>query len=341
MLENRFRLITHGEEGNNVLPYSPRSKLSPNNLAFPLVMELISRSESLRIKVLNQNEITVIDCGVHVKGGWEAGIMFASICLGGLAQVKQYWSDFEGLRWPVVEVVTDHPVRACMASQYTGWPIRNGKVLAMGSGPGRAIVHEGDLFKTSEYEDHSDKVIICLESEELPSEEVVKYILEECHCAPTHLYVLVAPTASLVGSVQVAARALETGLSKLMQLGYDLERLDSGWGICLLSPVACDNQSALGRTNDAILYGSTVLYNLRDDDETLISLVKQVPSCSSRDYGRLFGDVYKTSGDFYDIDPMLFSPAEVWFCNITSGNSFHAGSLRPDILRSSFGIRTN
>ena len=304
-------------------------------------MELVSRSESLRIKVHNQNGTIMIDCGVHVPGGWEAGILFASVCLGGLAQVKQYWVDFDGLRWPAVEVVTDHPIQACMASQYAGWPIRNGKLLAMGSGPGRAIVHEGVLFKTFGYEDHSDTVIICLESEELPSEEVVKYILEECHCAPAHLYVLVAPTASLVGSVQVAARALETGLSKLMELGYDLEKIDSGWGICPLSPVACDNHSALGRTNDAILYGSTVLYNLRDDDKTLSSLIQQVPSCSTRDYGRLFGDVYKTCGDFYDIDPMLFSPAEVWLCNLDSGTSFHAGSLRPDILRSSFGIRTN
>ncbi|OLN28690.1 methenyltetrahydromethanopterin cyclohydrolase [Desulfosporosinus metallidurans] len=69
------------------LPHSPQSKLSPNNLAFPLVMEFISRNELLRLKVHNQNGTTVIDCGVHVPGGWEAGILFASVCLGGLAQV--------------------------------------------------------------------------------------------------------------------------------------------------------------------------------------------------------------------------------------------------------------
>ncbi|SPF36996.1 methenyltetrahydromethanopterin cyclohydrolase [Candidatus Desulfosporosinus infrequens] len=315
-------------------------ELSPNRRAFPLVGELLAKSELLRVKVQKQYGVTVIDCGVQVVGGWEAGLLFAAVCLGGLAQVTLHWLDFSGLRWPAVEVITDHPFRACMASQYAGWPIKNGELVAMGSGPGRAIIHKGSLFETSGYEDQSETAIICLESEELPSEAVVQDILEECHCEPTNLYILVAPTASQVGSVQIAARALETGLSKLMGLGYKLEKIVSGWGICPIAPVACDKLSALGRTNDALLYGSTVLYNLRDE-EGLEALVKQVPSCSSIEYGRSFAEVYKEYGDFYDIDPLLFSPAEVWLCNLNSGCSYHAGSLRPDILRSSFGLETN
>ena len=322
------------------LPLSQLPELSPNRQAFPLVEELLARSELLQIKGHKKKEVTVIDCGVNVSGGWEAGILFASVCLGGLAQVKLHWLDFGGLRWPAVEVITDHPIRACMASQYAGWPIKNGASLVLGSGPGRAIVHEGSLFETSGYEDPSETAIFCLESEELPSEEIIQYLLEECQCDPTNLYILVAPTASQVGSVQIAARALETGLSKFMELGYNLEKIVSGWGICPVSPVARDNLSALGRTNDAILYGSTVLYNLRDE-ECLDSLVKQVPSCSSREYGRPFVEVYRDYSNFYDIDPLLFSPAEVWLCNLNNGRSFHAGSLRPDILRASFGLDMN
>ncbi|EGW37423.1 methenyltetrahydromethanopterin cyclohydrolase [Desulfosporosinus sp. OT] len=323
-----------------LLPLSQLPELSPNCQAFPLVEEFIARSELLQIKAYKQNEVTVIDCGVNVPGGWEAGLLFASICLGGLAQVRLHWSDFSGFRWPAVEVVTDHPIRACMASQFAGWPIKNGELLAMGSGPGRAIVHEGSLFEILGYEDHSERAVLCLESEELPSKEVIQYLLEECHCDPKNLYILVAPTVSHVGSVQIAARALETGLSKLMGLGYNLGKIVSGWGICPVPPVACDNLSALGRTNDAILYGSTVLYNLRDE-ENLDSLVKQVPSCASREYGRPFKEVYKDYGNFYDIDPLLFSPAEVWLCNLHSGRSWQAGSLRPDILRHSFGLEMN
>lgn len=142
-----------------------------------------------------------------------------------------------------------------------------------------------------------------------------------------------------MGSVQIAARALETGLSKLLELNYDLGKIVSGWSVCPLPPVACDNLSALGRTNDAILYGSTVLINLRDEDKILNSLVDMVPSCSSHKYGRPFAEIYKDCGDFCDIDPLLFCPAEVWLCNMNSGCCFHAGSLRPDILRESFGLQ--
>ncbi len=321
-----------------LLPLSRIPELSPNRQAFPLIKEFISRSQQLQIKVHEQNGVTVIDCGVHVEGGWEAGILFAAVCLGGLAQVKLHWLDFDGLRWPSVEVVTDHPIRACMASQYAGWPIKIGPRLIMGSGPACAIVHKGSLFRMLGYEDHSETAIICLEGRVLPSVEVIEHILEECHCDRSNLTILVAPTASLVGSVQVAARALETGLFKLRRLGYDLGKIVSGWGVCPIPPVARDTLSGLGRTNDAIFYGSSVLYNLRDKDELLEDVVKQVPSCSTREYGRAYMDVQATHQNFFNLDPDQFTPAEIWLSNFNSGRSFHAGVLRPDILRRSFGL---
>jgi len=324
-----------------LLPLSRIPELSPNRQAFPLIKEFLARSELLQIKVHEQNGVTVIDCGVQVEGSWEAGILFAAVCLGGLAQVKLQWMDFNGLRWPSVEVVTDHPVRACMASQYAGWPIKFGKGLTMGSGPACAIVHKGSLFRTLGYEDDSETAIICLEGRELPSQEIIQHILEECHCEPKNLTILVAPTASLVGSVQVAARALETGLFKLRRLGYDLGKIVSGWGVCPIPPVACDTLSGLGRTNDAIFYGSTVLYNLRDDDESLDRVVKQVPSCSTPDFGYAYTERQATYKNFFNIDPDQFTPAEVWLCNLNSGRSFHAGALCPDILRKSFGLEVN
>lgn len=321
-----------------LLPLSRIPELSPNRQALPLIDEFLSRSELLQIKAHKKNGVTVIDCGVHVEGGWEAGLLFAAVCLGGLAQVKLHWSDFDGLRWPSVEVVTDHPVRACMASQFAGWPIKIGKGLTMGSGPARAIVHKGSLFRMLGYEDHSEMGIICLEGRELPSEEVIQHILEECRCEPKNLFILVAPTASLVGSVQVAARALETGLFKLRRLGYDLGNIVSGWGVCPIPPVAGDTKSGLGRTNDAIFYGSTVMYNLRDDDGILEQVVKQVPSSTTPAYGRAYMEVDDTFNNFFNLDPDQFTPAEVWLCNLNSGRSFNAGALRPDILRRSFGL---
>lgn len=208
----------------------------------------------------------------------------------------------------------------------------------MGSGPIRSIVHTGEVFETLEYHDDSRTAIICLESETLPTDDAIKHILEVCGCDPTSLYILVAPTASLVGSVQVCSRSLETGLSKLMLLGYDLNKIISGWSLCPLPPVASDNLGALGRTNDAIIYGASVYFNLLDEDKALESLIKLIPSSFSQDYGQSFEKILNRCGNFYDLDPNIFSPAEVWLNNLNSGCSFHAGAINIDILRQSFGI---
>ena len=315
--------------------------LSPNQLALPIVLDLLDRSEQFQVKVHLIGGAKVIDCGIAVPGGWEAGLKFASICLGGLAQVTMHWADFGGLRWPAVEVVTDHPIFACLASQYAGWFIKKDQFSAMGSGPGRAVVQVEELFARLGYSDSSPVAVFCLESRKLPTEDVVKMIAEKCGRQPSDLYILVAPTASAVGSLQIAARAVETGLHKLLELGYDLGTIESGWGICPVPPVAANDLSALGRTNDAVLYGASVQYQLSDDDETLTSLVSQIPSLASPDYGELFEKLFQRYGNFYDIDPLLFSPAEVWLNNRQSGRSFHAGSLRPDLLTTSFGLTSN
>lgn len=234
------------------LPSNQLPELSPNCQAFPYVEQLANRSRQLRTCVAKRHGVTVIDCGVQVPGGWEAGILFASACLGGLARVDLHWSDRLNFHWPSVEVRTDQPLRACLASQYAGWPIKNGNKVVMGSGPIRSILHEGDIFEKLGYHDESETAIICLESETLPTDDAISQIIEGCRCVPTSLYILVAPTASLVGSVQVSARALETGLSKLMLLGYDLGKISSGLSTCPRSP--CNGRQSSSPGEDKCSY---------------------------------------------------------------------------------------
>jgi methenyltetrahydromethanopterin cyclohydrolase len=40
--------------------------------------------------------------------------------------------------------------------------------------------------------------------------------------------------------------------------------------------------------------------------------------------------------DFYEIDPMLFSPAEVRLVSVPSGKSFHGGGVNLEVLERSF-----
>ena len=93
------------------------------------------RCEKLRI---NPIELPcgayLLDCGIHVPGGLNAGLEFASVCLAGKAQVQ--WTSGDRATWDGawVQVTTDHPTQACMLAQYAGWPVQHDAFFAMGSG---------------------------------------------------------------------------------------------------------------------------------------------------------------------------------------------------------------
>lgn len=312
--------------------------MSLNARALAIVEEMVRDRDRLRLAVAEVAGARVIDCGVTVPGGWEAGCLFAACCLAGLGRVTIGRSRLGEREWPAVEVVTDHPALACLGSQYAGWFIKGEGFSGMGSGPARALARVEELFGRLRYQDRADCGVLALESRKLPGPDVVGYVAGKCGIAPHQLHLLVAPTASLVGSIQIAARAVETGLHKMMAVGFDPGVVVSGWGCCVVPPVAADDGEALGRTNDAVLYGSVVHYAVRESDDTLQRLVEQLPSQASRDWGQPFGELFRRYGDFYSIDPHLFSPAEVYLTSLVSGRTFHAGRQRPDILERSFGI---
>jgi methenyltetrahydromethanopterin cyclohydrolase len=229
-----------------------------------------------------------------------------------------------------------------MAAQYAGWQITGEitgeKYFAMGSGPMRAVARREPLFEQLGYREVSDRVVGVLETSKLPTAEVCRRIAQQCQVTPDHVILLAARTASIAGTVQVVARSVETALHKLHELGYDLKNVISGFGSAPLPPVAADDLVGIGRTNDAILYGGRVTLWVRDDDARLAEIGPKVPSNSSRDYGDPFAAIYERSGqDFYKIDPLLFSPAEVTLVNLSSGKCQNFGEVKSDILRRSFG----
>src|SRR5262249_17991348 len=104
---------------------------------------------------------------------------------------------------------------------------------------------------------------------------------------------LAAPAASLAGNLQVVARSLETALHKLHELNFDLGQVISGFGSAPLPPVAKDELGAIGRTNDAILYGGRVVLWVNGDDEQLADIGPKVPSEASPDHGAPFAAIFE------------------------------------------------
>ncbi len=312
--------------------------ISVNELAKPLVQELKDKRHALRIKVEQfPNGATCIDAGIDCAGGLEAGRIISEICMGGLGKVTFYHSTAVG-DWPLsLHVHTSHPVLACLASQCAGWSLSHKKFRALGSGPGRAIAVKESLFEKLDYKDECDTAIFVLEVDELPPVELIDEVAEVCNLSPAALTFIFTPASSIAGCVQVAARSLEVALHKTSELGFPLDNVLDGSGSAPLSPPIPGTVKAMGRTNDAILFASRVQLFVHGDDAAAEKLALELPSSTSRDYGKPFAQIFKDyKYNFFEIDPMLFSPAFVMVTAVESGNTFRAGKMDLDILNKSF-----
>jgi methenyltetrahydromethanopterin cyclohydrolase len=261
-----------------------------------------------------------VDCGIEARGGLLAGLDLARVCLADLAEVAIVPGDVGGRPCPALQVITDHPLAACLGSQYAGWALAEGKFFAMGSGPMRAAWAHEPLFDELGLAERPGAVVGVLEGRKPPTPAVVARIAEACRVAPAAVTLLGAPTASLAGGVQVVARSVETALHKLHGLKFDLRRVISAQGVAPIPPVAANDLAAIGRTNDAILYGARVVLYVTGDDASLGEVGPKVPSTASGDHGEPFAAIFaRYNHDFYAVDPHLFSPAEVAFQNLDTG----------------------
>ena len=315
-----------------------------NERAWKLADALVDRADELHIAVHTlAGGARVLDAGVDARGGLNAGRALAELCMGGLGHVAFAPITIGGQSWAGVQVWTDHPAAACMASQYAGWAIDPEGFFAMGSGPLRAKARvERELFAKLAYGEESARGVLVLEGRVLPTQSVAAWVAAKAGVETKDITFAVAPTASVAGGVQIVARVLETGLHKMDTLGFDITRVRSAIGTAPLPPVAKNDLRAVGRTNDCILYGGQARYVVDAADEELAALAARLPAACSSDYGTPFYDIFKRyDNDFYKIDPMLFSPGEVWLTSAASGRTFHAGKLDPDVLRVSLFEETH
>jgi methenyltetrahydromethanopterin cyclohydrolase len=311
-------------------------KLSMNKLAVKLVNEMLTKEEELKILSMKVGGATVVDAGVKVPSSFEAGIYVSKICLGGLADVVITNYKIKEYYVPAVEVSTDHPIQACMASQLAGWRINVKEFFANGSGPARVLAKKPKkLFEKLGYSEESDEAVLVLETEKYPDDEVVKFISNEVKVKPENLYLVLVSPASIAGSVQVSARIVETGIFKLNTLEFDLKTILYGYGVCPVAPLHSSPLKMAGRSNDMLLYGGVTYYIVDyPDDVKLNEYVSKVPSLASKDYGKSFTELVDQYGwDFlYKVDPSIFAPALVIINNVRSGRTLTSGRINYDIL---------
>jgi methenyltetrahydromethanopterin cyclohydrolase len=313
---------------------------SVNALAQPLVERLLADAQVLQLAVQHDaSGACVVDAGIAARGSVAAGLAVAEICMGGLGRVALRAAPEHG--WPTwLEVSSSQPVLACLASQYAGWSLAASKdeaggkkFFSLGSGPARALAAKEDLFGELGYRDRHDAGCLVLEVDRAPPAVVVQKVLRDCALDAGNLTLILTPTTSLAGTTQVVARVLEVALHKAHELGFALEHIVAGSASAPLPAPSPDGIVAMGRTNDAILYGGRVHLCVRGDDDAAHQLAQRLPSSNSPEHGRGFADIFRDAGfDFYKLDGALFAPAEVWVSNVDSGRTWHAGRLEMDLL---------
>ncbi|HIQ32966.1 MAG TPA: methenyltetrahydromethanopterin cyclohydrolase [Methanothermococcus okinawensis] len=321
--------------------------LSVNLKALPIVKEMMEKKEELRIEVKTlENGAKVIDCGVNVPGSFEAGKAFTKVCLGGLAEVGialEEGLNSEEISLPSIKVVTSHPAVSTLGSQKAGWVVKVGKYFAMGSGPARALAKmPKSTYEEIGYEDNADVAILCLESSKLPDEDVAQYVADKCGVEVENVYLLVAPTASLVGSIQISGRVVENGTYKMLEvLNFDVKKVKYAAGIAPIAPIVGDDLVMMGATNDMVLYGGKTYYYIESEEgDDIEELCRKLPSSASPDYGKPFLEVFKAANyDFYKIDKGIFAPAVVTLNDIRTGKVVSSGKVDVEVIKRSLNYK--
>lgn len=283
---------------------------------------------------------TVYDFGTKHPGTLQGGRLLAEVCLAGLAEVQLTYINLADHFLPAIQVATDHPLQACIAGQYAGWPVSGEKYFAMGSGPARLLRGREPMLEQLQLQEDSEVAVLVLEGGKLPPDELLVSLATECHVDPHNLHVAIARTASLAGLIQIVARSVETTLHKLFELKFDLRSVRSAVGWAPLPPVPATDLLGIGWSNDAILYGARSQLFVETEDSQLEALHGRLTSDASPDFGAPFIEIFERyERDFYRIDKLLFSPAQSTLCNLRTGRVFTSGQLHPDLLLRSFGLK--
>jgi methenyltetrahydromethanopterin cyclohydrolase len=317
-----------------------------NQRAYAIAQAAWDRADELGAARHTVGGVRVVDCGTQAGGGAEAGLAMAHAAVAGLGEVAlrpanpsagSFADAWPGCPWPVVSVASAEPVAACLASQYAGWKVAAKKYFAMASGPIRAAIGREDLYDVIGMRERPEVAVGLLEAAKLPPEEVCRQLAADAGVPAEGVILLVARTASAAGTLQVIARSLETALHKLHDLHFDLRRVRRGRGRAPLAPVPADDLVAIGRTNDAILYGGHVVLEVTGDDASLLDVGPRMVSAASAAYGEPFLRLFERAGcDFYALDPALFAPAAVELVNVDTGRTHRFGRLAPEIVARSF-----
>jgi methenyltetrahydromethanopterin cyclohydrolase len=320
--------------------------LSVNALAMERVRLMLDNPSRYGVEVsILRSGATVLDMGVNAKGSWLAALEYVRVVTGGLAEVSYSSRKLAGRVVPVINVFASEPIMSCVGCQIAGFKVKAGEYSPIGSGPARAIKGRDRYFSatpTMTYRDSSEEAVLAFQMDDLPDDVIAQAVAADCEVPVQNVYLLVAPTTSLVGTVQVAARVVGFTALNMVHRGYDIDTILSAWGTAPIPPLTKDPLDAMGRSNDAIIYGGTAVFTVKASDEYIERFLPVLTSSASEHYGTPFTEIFREAAfDFFEVKrlaPCHFSPAHLLVNNLESGRTLTAGRINDKALAKSFDL---
>lgn len=312
---------------------------SVNKAAVAMIQQALAQAEAMSIGVSQTaSGATLVDMGLHHTGGWEAGRVFVDSGLGGYGRAAFGKFPLGDVELPSIEVWVDNPVLATVASQAGDWKLGEGEFATIGSGPARAIAHQDQWSTRANYTDEADAVVVHLQTTRVPDDALCRYVAEACRVKPENVYVVFAPTACLVGSIQVASRTVEQVMVKLLVHGFDIHTVRYGWGVAPVAPVADSEAEAMGRANDCLMYGGTTTLYVDADDEAVADVARRLTFDvhAGELWGLPFAQIFdRFERNWFKVPHLVDSPARVILNNMRTGRTFEGGQINATVLRQS------
>lgn len=313
--------------------------ISVNREALKIVGTILDNAERLGVSISKlSNGTTVIDMGQNVPGSWLAGKYFAEITMGGMGEVTFGTFNLDGYMLPSVIVNSANPLIAGWVCQKHAEPIPGPEHQPILTGPAKALLHPPDFSVTYvNYHDDSPYAVAPLQTSYPITDDIALSFARACQINPENLFILVAPSNSLVCAIQVTARPLDNLMHRLQEEGFDIKKTRYAIASAPLPPLADDELEAMGRINDSLLYGGHVVIYVEAKDEEIEQVLEKLPTKACSEYGKPFRQIFEENDcDFHKIDLRVHSTARIQFNNITSGHSFIIGEINYDLLKKSF-----
>ena len=329
-------------------------EVSVNEQSLKVVKEMMQREDSLDIDVIElKNHITIIDTGVNVKGGFKAAEYVTKAALCGFGEAKTIMAKYGSMHLPAVVAYTDLP--AIIAISYYVWPevmhpphVKTDEYSAWVSGPGKALKQKPEkVYAKLDYKDEGSVAVLLVQprGKQLPDESVAEKLANACGINPENLYLLVTPTNSIVGSVQVSARTMEDGFWRLTEYyGISYDRVEE---IMTLTPIAPVSPKVFREpcpwADDMIRHGGVLhawIYSKEGEDLQKMAeemVIENNPKSFGKSFYQLAVIEKKYIGPEYDLVRLAeegcgFVIAEACLYDTRVGRMYRAGRVHDNIL---------